>query len=60
MGLNSCVALRKSLIGEANWKENNLLGRNKDQNLKEWKKKVMWSDEPKFNLFQSDGHILQV
>lgn len=60
MGLNSCVALRKSLIGEVNWKENNLLGRNKDQNLKEWEKKVMWCDEPKINLFQSDGHILQV
>ena len=30
--------------------------RNNTGNWKEWKK-VMWSNESKFTLFQSDGHI---
>ena len=57
MGLNSCVALRKPLISEANQKKRLQFAReHKDWTLEQWKK-VMWSDESRFTLFQSDGHI---
>ncbi len=55
--LNSCVALRKPLISEANRKKRLQFAReHKDWTLEQWKK-VMWSDESRFTLFQSDGRI---
>ncbi|KAF7652311.1 hypothetical protein LDENG_00098550 [Lucifuga dentata] len=57
LGLNSCVALRKPLICQANQKKRLQFAReHKDWTLELWKK-VMWSDESRFTLFQSDGHI---
>ena len=57
LGLNSCVALRKPLISEANRKKRLQFAReHKDWTLEQWKK-VMWSDESRFTLFQSDGRI---
>lgn len=57
LGLNSCVALRKPLISEANWKKRLQFARElKDWTLEQWKK-VMWSDESRFTRFQSDGRI---
>ncbi len=57
LGLNSCVALRKPLISEANRKKRLQFAReHKDWTLEQWKK-VMWSDESKFTLFQSYGRI---
>lgn len=55
LGLNSCLALRKPLIIEANWGKR-LLFNNEHKNwtLEQWKK-VMWSDESGFTLFQSDS-----
>ncbi len=53
LGLNRCVALRKPLINEANRKKGLDI---KDWTLEQWKK-VMWSDESRFTLFQSDGRI---
>ncbi|KAK3544716.1 hypothetical protein QTP86_026116, partial [Hemibagrus guttatus] len=53
LGLNSCVAL----ISEANRKKRLQFARDhKDWTLEQWKK-VMWSDESRFTLYQSDGHI---
>ena len=49
LGLNSCVALRKSLISDANWRQKGL-------ECKDCKK-VMWSDESRFTQFKTDGHI---
>ncbi len=49
LGLNRCVALRKPLISEANWKKR--LGH------KRLDSGAMWSDESRFTLFQSDGRI---
>ena len=48
LGPNSCIALRKPLISEANHKR-------LDSGAME---KVMWSEESKFNLFQSDRCIM--
>lgn len=57
MGLDSCVASRKPQICEANWKKRLQFAReHKDWTLEQWKK-VMWSDESRFPLFKSDGHI---
>ena len=57
LGPNSCVALRKPLISEANWKKKLQFAReHKDWTLEQWKK-VMWSDESRFTQFQSDGRI---
>ncbi len=57
MGLNSCVALRKPLISEANRKKRLQFAReHKDWTLEQWKK-VIRSDESRFTLFQSDGRI---
>ena len=57
MGLNSCVALRKPLISDANQKKRLQFAReHKDWTLEQWKK-VMWSDESRFILFQSDGRV---
>ena len=57
LGLNSCVALRKPIISEANWKQRLKFAREHiDWTLEQWKK-VMWSDESRFTLFQSDGRI---
>ena len=57
--LNSCVASRKPLINEANQKKNRLqfAREHKDWTVERWKKKVMWSDESRFTLLQSDGGI---
>ncbi|KAF7641747.1 hypothetical protein LDENG_00273020 [Lucifuga dentata] len=55
LGINSCVALRKPLISEANQKKRLQFAREqKDWTLEQWKK-IMWSDESRFTLFQSDG-----
>lgn len=51
LGLSSCVALRKSLISEANWEKRLQIARQH----KKWK--VMWSDESRVTLFQSDGYF---
>ena len=57
MGLNCCVALRKPLISEATGKERLQYAKeHKDWTVEQWKK-VMWSDESRFTLFQSDGSI---
>ena len=57
MGLNSCVALRKPLITKANQKKRLWFAReHKDWTVEDWKK-VMWSDESRLTLFQSDGSI---
>lgn len=57
LGLNSCVALRKPLISDSNQKKRLQFAReHKDWTLEQWKK-VMWSDESRFTLFQSDGRI---
>ena len=57
MGLNSCVALRKPLISEANRKKGLQFAReHKDWTLEQWKT-VIWSVESRFTLFESDGHI---
>uniref|UniRef100_A0A3B5RET6 Tc1-like transposase DDE domain-containing protein n=1 Tax=Xiphophorus maculatus TaxID=8083 RepID=A0A3B5RET6_XIPMA len=57
LGLNSCVAVRKPLISKANQKKRLQFPReHKDWTLEEWKR-VMWSDESRFTLFQSDGRI---
>ncbi|KAF7646280.1 hypothetical protein LDENG_00190250 [Lucifuga dentata] len=57
LGLNSCVALRKPLISQANQKKRlQFAWEQKDWTLEQWKK-VMWSDESRFTLFQSDGRI---
>ena len=57
LGLNSCVALRKPLISEANWKKKApIAGEHKDWTLEQWKK-IMWSDEYRFILLQRDGRI---
>lgn len=55
--LNSCAALRNSLIGEVNWKKRLLFAREPKIWTLEQCKKVMWSDEYRFILFQNDGHI---
>ena len=55
LGLNRCVALRKPLISEATQKKRFQFAReHKDWTLEQWKK-VMWSDESRFTLFQSDA-----
>ena len=57
LGLNSCVALRKPLISKANQKKGFNFGRQlKDWTLAHWKK-VIWSDDSRFTMFQSDGCI---
>ena len=49
--------LRKPLNSEANWKKRLQFAReHKDWTLEQWKK-VMWSNESRFTLFQSDGCI---
>ncbi|KAI4887797.1 hypothetical protein NFI96_024755 [Prochilodus magdalenae] len=54
-GLTSCVALRRPLVSEANRPTRLQSARErKDWTLERWKK-VMWSDESRFTLFQSDG-----
>lgn len=56
LGVNSCVAVRKSLISEANLKNRpHSAMENKDWTLEQWK--FMWSDELRFTLFLIDGHI---
>lgn len=57
LGLNSCVVLRKTL-SEANLKKGfNLLGSIK---IGLWSdgKRSHGTDESRFTLFQSDGHIM--
>ncbi len=55
LGLNSCVALRKTFISEANMKKRlQFIREHKYWALEQWKK-VMWSDESRFTPFQSDG-----
>ncbi|KAF7659613.1 hypothetical protein LDENG_00295490 [Lucifuga dentata] len=57
LGLNNCVALRKPLISQANQKKSFQFAReHKDWTLEQWKK-LMWSDESRFTLFQSNGCI---
>ena len=55
LGLNSCVALRKSLrlIGKKRFQFN---GEHQDWTLEQWNK-VMQCDKSGFTLFQGDGHI---
>jgi len=55
LGLNSCVALRKPLINEANRNKRLQFAReHKDWTL-ERLKVVVWSDQSRFTQFQSDG-----
>uniref|UniRef100_A0AAQ6A8K8 Cartilage oligomeric matrix protein n=1 Tax=Amphiprion ocellaris TaxID=80972 RepID=A0AAQ6A8K8_AMPOC len=56
-GLSSCVALRKPLISEANQKKRLQFAMEHKYWTLEHYKKVMWSDESRFTLFQSDGCI---
>ena len=57
LGLNSRVALGKPLISDANRiKRLKFAREHKDWTLDQWKK-VMWSDESRLTLFQSDGSI---
>ena len=49
-GLNSCVALRKPLISEANWKKRLQFAR-EHKYWNQWKG-VMCSDESRFNVLQ--------
>lgn len=51
------VASRKPLISDATWMETglSLLGNDKDWTLEQLWKKIMWADESRFILFQSDG-----
>ena len=57
LGLNGHVALRKPLISEAYQKETPHFARKHKDWTPEWWKKVMWSHESRFTLFQSDGGI---
>ena len=58
LGLNSCVAVRKPVVIEANRKKRLQFAReHKDWTLEQWKK-VMWSDESRLTLFQSDAPIM--
>ena len=57
LGLNSCVVIRKPPISQADWKKRLQFAReHKDWTVEQWKK-VMWSDESRLTLFQSDGPI---
>ena len=57
MGLNSCVATRKPLLTETNRKKRLQFARDhKNWTLEQWRK-IMWSDERPFTLFQHDGRI---
>ncbi len=56
-GLNSYLALRKPLFSEANQNKRLQFDREHIDWTLEQCKKVMWSDESRFTLFQSDGHI---
>lgn len=53
--LNCCVALRKPLFSDAN-KGKSFHFHSGSIKIGLWKK-VMCSDESRFTLFQSDGHI---
>ena len=57
MRLNGCVALRKPHISEDNQKKKLRFAREQKIGLWSDGKKVMWSDEARFTLFQSDGDI---
>ena len=57
LGQNRRVALRKPLISETNQRKKlQFAWEHKEWTLQQWKK-VMWSDESRFTLFQSDGGI---
>ena len=56
--LHGLVALKKLYSNEANWIK--LLNYDKmyqDKGMTFWKH-VLWSDEPKYNLFGSDGKVM--
>ncbi len=60
IGTKQLLALRKPLISEAKRKKGfvrlKLAREHNKWTLEQWKK-VMWSDESRFTLFQSDGRI---
>lgn len=51
LGLNRCVALRKPALSLLKKKSASIC------HIGTFGKKVMWSDEPRFALFQSDERI---
>jgi transposase len=57
MGLRSCAATRKPLVSKANLKKRLQFAKDhKDWTVEQWKR-VMWSDESRFTLFQNDGRV---
>lgn len=57
LGLNSCTATRKPLVSQMNRRKRLQFAKaHKNWTVEDWKR-VMWSDESRFTLFQSDGRI---
>jgi transposase len=57
MGYNSCTALRKPSVSERNRKIRlNWARERRLWTIDDWKK-VVWSDESRFTMFQNDGKI---
>ena len=57
MGYNSRIAVHKPLLSNKNIKDRLAWAKKKgDWSLEDWKK-VVWSDESRFTLFQNDGRI---
>ncbi|GBC22304.1 IS630 family transposase [Rhizophagus irregularis DAOM 181602=DAOM 197198] len=57
MGYNSCAALRKPCVSECNRKIRlNWARERRLWTINDWKK-IVWSDESRFTMFQNDGKI---
>ena len=57
MHLSKCKSTRKPLVSSANRKKRRLFAKeHKNWTVEDWKR-VMWSDESRFTLFQNDGRV---